>query len=162
MSGATGFRFSGLLKKELREILRDRRTVITLILMPLLVYPLLGLLLQKFFLSQMSQLGKVEYRIILSNESEGQLFRALLTKGNRLLATNPGMSPVQQKSADDEQPLARFQKVDPVIKFLIADSSGENQNISKLVRDGRQELTDRYVGDSRIGVEDPIPYGLAF
>lgn len=121
----TGFRFSGLLKKELREILRDRRTVITLILMPLLVYPLLGLLLQKFFLSQMSQLGKVEYRIILSNESEGQLFRALLTKGNRLLATNPGMSPVQQKSADDEQPLARFQKVDPVIKFLIADSSGK-------------------------------------
>lgn len=141
----TGFRFSGLLKKELREILRDRRTVITLILMPLLVYPLLGLLLQKFFLSQMSQLGKVEYRIILSNESEGQLFRALLTKGNRLLATNPGMSPVEQKSADDEQPLARFQRVEPVIKFLIADSSGENQNISKLVRDGLVDVGVRYI-----------------
>ena len=54
------FRFSGLLRKELREILRDRRTVITLILMPLLVYPLLGLMLQKFFLSQASQLNEIE------------------------------------------------------------------------------------------------------
>ena len=30
-------------RKELRETLRDRRTIITLLLMPLLVYPLLSL-----------------------------------------------------------------------------------------------------------------------
>ena len=33
--------------KELREILRDRRTVLTLVLMPLLVYPLFGVIMRK-------------------------------------------------------------------------------------------------------------------
>ncbi len=37
--------------KELREILRDRRTIITLVLMPLLVYPVLGVVFQKFVLT---------------------------------------------------------------------------------------------------------------
>lgn len=37
--------------KELRETLRDRRTLVTLILMPLLVYPLLSLALQRLILS---------------------------------------------------------------------------------------------------------------
>ena len=38
-------------RKELRESLRDRRTLVTLIVMPLLVYPLLGTVVQKFALS---------------------------------------------------------------------------------------------------------------
>jgi len=44
-------RFAGLARKELRETLRDRRTIVTLVLMPLLVYPLLTLLCQKFLLT---------------------------------------------------------------------------------------------------------------
>ena len=43
-------RLSRLCLKELREILRDRRTMITLILMPLIVYPLLALLFQRILL----------------------------------------------------------------------------------------------------------------
>lgn len=139
-----GFRFSGLLKKELREILRDRRTVITLILMPLLVYPLLGLLLQKFFLSQMSQLSKVEYRIILPNEAEGQLFRAVLTKGNRLLATSDSQAREIQQDSESGNQLAALQTVKPVIKFLIADNYGKNKNIEKLVREGLVDVGVRY------------------
>ncbi len=34
--------------KELRESLRDRRTLITLVLMPLIVYPLLSIVFQRF------------------------------------------------------------------------------------------------------------------
>ncbi len=49
------FRFLGRIQrmclKELRETLRDRRTLITLILMPLLVYPLLSLALQRLILT---------------------------------------------------------------------------------------------------------------
>lgn len=37
--------------KELRESLRDRRTIITLVLMPLLVYPLLSMILQRLLIS---------------------------------------------------------------------------------------------------------------
>ncbi|MCA9065331.1 MAG: ABC transporter permease, partial [Planctomycetaceae bacterium] len=40
--------FRRLARKELRESLRDHRTVFTLVLMPILVYPLLGLVIQKF------------------------------------------------------------------------------------------------------------------
>nr|MCU0872044.1 hypothetical protein [Pirellulaceae bacterium] len=40
-------RLARLCLKELREILRDRRTIVTLLLMPLLVYPLLSLGFQR-------------------------------------------------------------------------------------------------------------------
>jgi len=40
-----------LCQKELRETLRDRRTIVTLLLMPLLVYPLLSMSLNRFLLS---------------------------------------------------------------------------------------------------------------
>ena len=45
------FRIGRLMLKELRETLRDRRTIITLILMPLLVYPALSLVFKSFLLS---------------------------------------------------------------------------------------------------------------
>ena len=47
-------RFGRLCMKELRESLRDRRTVITLVLMPLLIYPLLSLVLNRVLLSNVS------------------------------------------------------------------------------------------------------------
>src|SRR5262249_9985832 len=40
-----------LARKELREILRDRRTIITLVLMPVLLYPILGIAFQHFVLT---------------------------------------------------------------------------------------------------------------
>ena len=41
-----------LSRKELRESLRDRRTLVTLIVMPLIVYPLLGSVVQKFAINR--------------------------------------------------------------------------------------------------------------
>ena len=52
-SGRLG-RLWRLTLKELREILRDRRTILTLVLMPLLLYPLLSIAFQQFFLSQLN------------------------------------------------------------------------------------------------------------
>ena len=46
-------RFLRLMLKELRETLRDRRTIATLILMPLLVYPLLSVAFERFLMSSM-------------------------------------------------------------------------------------------------------------
>ena len=40
-----------LCQKELKETIRDRRTIVTLLLMPLLVYPLLSMALNRFLLS---------------------------------------------------------------------------------------------------------------
>lgn len=143
----TSFRFSGLLKKELREILRDRRTVITLILMPLLVYPLLGLLLQKFFLSQVSKISEIEYRIMLPNESEGKLFQALLEQGDKILVEQGGL--VRQDTSDDTEDdtkngLPGLKPTKPVVKYLIEDSTGDRQSAVTLIRDGIVDIGVRY------------------
>ncbi len=44
-----------LCQKELKETVRDRRTVVTLVLMPLLVYPILSMALNRFVLSSGDQ-----------------------------------------------------------------------------------------------------------
>lgn len=56
-------RWQRLALKELREILRDRRTIITLVLMPMLVYPLIGMTFQKFLVTQLTDTPRVEYRL---------------------------------------------------------------------------------------------------
>ena len=55
--------------KELRETLRDRRTIATLLLMPLLVYPLLSLAFERFLLSS-----------VKPNASRGDFVLGLRTK----------------------------------------------------------------------------------
>src|SRR6516162_3729151 len=47
----SGFlRLTRLARKEISEILRDRRTVLTLVLMPLLLYPVMSLAFRQYFL----------------------------------------------------------------------------------------------------------------
>src|SRR5712675_2455693 len=64
--------------KELREILRDRRTIITLLVMPMLIYPLLALVFQRFLLTSLSGDGEVKYiigvdSVITANQLSQQL-----------------------------------------------------------------------------------------
>ncbi len=59
----TPIRMVRLCLKELRESLRDRRTIVTLVLMPLLVYPLLSLILNRVLLTSLSNNSEVELTI---------------------------------------------------------------------------------------------------
>ena len=61
-------RFGRLCLKELRESLRDRRTVITLVLMPLLIYPLLSLVLNRVLLNSISAKASQTVTIGVSSE----------------------------------------------------------------------------------------------
>jgi ABC-2 type transport system permease protein/sodium transport system permease protein len=71
-------RYGRLMLKELRESLRDRRTLLTLLLMPVLVYPLLSIAFQQFFLaSHIAQQGPVFF-IALPNDEENRLFGSYL------------------------------------------------------------------------------------
>lgn len=47
-------RLGRLARKEIRESLRDRRTLMTLIMMPLIVYPLLGMVVQRFAVARVN------------------------------------------------------------------------------------------------------------
>lgn len=77
-------RLGRLARKELSEILRDRRTMITLFLMPLLLYPLLSVAFQQFY--RALDLGRgPEYRIGFRSPEEIAFFeRTLAYIGPRL------------------------------------------------------------------------------
>ncbi len=66
-----------LCRKELRETLRDRRTILTLVLMPLMLYPLLGMTLQRFLLSTNLSTNPV-FLIGVASEREGAVIRSLI------------------------------------------------------------------------------------
>lgn len=101
-----GSRLRRLAKKELVEILRDRRTIITLVLMPLLVYPLLGVIVQKFLLrSALQQPGEAVFVAAVADEEDLALFEQYLTWGSRLLSAtsrdeDDDADKGQQKNAD--------------------------------------------------------------
>ncbi len=68
-----GARFIRLAQKELRETLRDRRTIITLIAMPLIVYPLLSLIFKSFLLSNLGfggANGEIRYRFLVLSDHQ--------------------------------------------------------------------------------------------
>ena len=60
-SSSSWARRGRLILKELRETLRDRRTILTLLLMPVLAYPLLGVAFQRLLLAQVATTGTPEY-----------------------------------------------------------------------------------------------------
>ena len=82
-----------LAKKELIEILRDRRTIITLVMMPLLLYPLIGITVQKFLLTTLADAAKQTYRIGVEKNSV-QYLEGLIVTGTRI---------IQQKSGEPEE-----------------------------------------------------------
>ncbi len=88
-------RFAGLARKELRETLRDRRTIITLVLMPLLVYPLLALLCQKFLLTSALPGQAQIIRIGVSSNRDGLVLTDLLKQADLLKQR-------RDKAAEDE------------------------------------------------------------
>tara|TARA_R110002049_G_scaffold72490_2_gene187158 strand:+ start:177785 stop:179902 length:2118 start_codon:yes stop_codon:yes gene_type:complete len=59
-----------LCAKELKETLRDRRTIVTLLLMPLLVYPLLSMALNRFLLSSKTGQAEVVYTVGAATDAE--------------------------------------------------------------------------------------------
>ncbi|MFO0898561.1 MAG: ABC transporter permease subunit/CPBP intramembrane protease [Pirellulales bacterium] len=60
--------------KELRETISDRRTIITLVLMPLFLYPVLSIGLRQYFLTSLAIETQREYRLGFRNEEEASWF----------------------------------------------------------------------------------------
>ncbi|HMF20205.1 MAG TPA: hypothetical protein VKE98_23560, partial [Gemmataceae bacterium] len=77
-------RLGRLVRKELAEILRDRRTIITLVLMPILVYPLLAVAFQQYF-SSLNMPKTPRYAIGFASPGEENRFIEQLRIGDELL-----------------------------------------------------------------------------
>ena len=94
--------------KELREILRDRRTIITLVVMPILIYPLLAVVFQRFLLTSLAVDQDVHYAIGVDSEPTKALFVNQLAAGEALLA--------KQEQASASQSPRESESSTPTIK----------------------------------------------
>jgi ABC-2 type transport system permease protein/sodium transport system permease protein len=104
-------RFARLARKELTEILRDRRTVLTLLLMPLLLYPLLSLAFRQFLISGAVGSESPTYRIGFASESEADAVLRYLVRGEQSLARRGvfrGESPDARRDAMPRPKLETF------------------------------------------------------
>jgi sodium transport system permease protein len=84
-----------LCQKELRESLRDRRTIFTLVLMPILVYPLLSMALQRLLIGGLSKAGPdAPYVIGTTDETTGYRVQDVLIHAQKRIADGV-RSPIQ-------------------------------------------------------------------
>lgn len=70
-----------LATKELKETLRDRRTLVTLVVMPLIVYPILSLLFRTFLLNSLGAgdtASEIKYRIAVRTDSSPEELKIYL------------------------------------------------------------------------------------
>jgi sodium transport system permease protein len=119
-------RFVRLMVKELRETLRDRRTIATLILMPVLVYPLLSVAFERFLISSLKAVpGHSEPVLGFLNEADSQEFSRYVLRGNAILGPGAGYS---RQSTTDAKPAG-------------AKAAGNRLNY-ELVNDLRQSVLD--------------------
>ena len=124
--GSSLARLGRLCLKELRESLRDRRTIITLVLMPLLVYPLLSIIFQRFLLT--GPLQQIAQQIILGvpDEATREALEPLLLYGEQIIAAETPDG-YRQSSATgvkelrwEDQPTVSF-RVDPALDRHLAE-----------------------------------------
>lgn len=96
-------RWRRLARKELRETLRDRRTLVTLLLMPVLVYPLLSITFNRFLVT-MSPGKQKQMVIAVEPESAMPLVQRVLEKGSHNLLELSAQD--EKKSDSDHQAMA--------------------------------------------------------
>ncbi len=111
-------RWLRLARKELRETLRDRRTIVTLLLMPILVYPLLSIGFRHFLFSSFTQPGQWTYVIAVDSEAaQAAVASDILDVGDKLVrggrqkvSPSPGAAQVETnrnaEPAPGDEPLA--------------------------------------------------------
>ena len=76
-SSSSWARRGRLILKELRETLRDRRTILTLLLMPILAYPLLGMAFQRLLISQIATSGTPEFVVAFPTVEQNAEFERI-------------------------------------------------------------------------------------
>ncbi len=122
--------------KELRETLRDRRTIATLILMPILVYPLLGMAFSKFLFAQLDQQSPAEYQIAVENTKDLALFTATYSSGNQLLG--------HELDRAHPLPAKPGEPIEPRLQLIQANEMKEEHSLEEMVRTQMADIAVRF------------------
>jgi ABC-2 type transport system permease protein/sodium transport system permease protein len=99
-------RFLRLTRKELSETLRDHRTLLTLVLMPVLLYPLLAIGFLALFAARVAS-DTPSYRLAFPSEEEGKRLLEDLHRGEDVL-TQAGVLQTEGKTMPLAAPRAQF------------------------------------------------------
>ena len=125
----TWFQQIEFITKELRETLRDRRTIVTLLAMPLLLYPLLGLGFRFLALQQVAATASV-FRLAFETEEEARYVMDLIGLSERVKKT-------QQESIAASQGFGSIDRSDPTDLLKKTSNQAEPPKIEVSIADDR-------------------------
>lgn len=103
-----------IFRKELKEILRDKRTLIIMLVLPLVVYPLLFTGVSSFMQGQAEKAGEETLRIGLGEGGDAALFREYLSAW-------PGKTDVRSISSDTAEAKVQIQADSLDVVFFFPD-----------------------------------------
>jgi sodium transport system permease protein len=131
-------RLSRLCLKELRESLRDRRTIITLIMMPILVYPLLSMALQRLLIGAAGSNTKSspEYVIGVQDEATAKVIGSALRETQRAASSGIRSSiDIRRPKRDSVPGLPESTSTDPIDLRDTSQSAGQvfDSNVSNIL-----------------------------
>jgi sodium transport system permease protein len=148
-----------LAHKELREILRDRRTIVTLVAMPLMLYPLMSIVFQQLYLANRVTTGAGPiYRIGALTTHEFKLFDRRFDQGRRHWQTSQA-----QKTHDAELVLDRsipnLVRAGPegLIEYRYQQRTDDLESLKELLREGKLDLIIVIPGLNALEAEKDVP-----
>jgi ABC-2 type transport system permease protein/sodium transport system permease protein len=142
-----------LCQKELRESLRDRRTIVTLVLMPILVYPLLSMALQRLLIGSISKSSpETAYIIAAADQETGYQIQDALIRA-RQLSQSGTQSPIRILRTGQNQEVPK----DPTIESPAPD---ENEVASKIDPDPLIAIAPDRIGFRLRVIENLTPHDV--
>ena len=72
-----------LIKKEMLDVLRDKKTVIMMLVVPVILYPLIFIGAMQLVLAITSSMEEQNYRIAIEAEDDGAFLHKLTEQGNK-------------------------------------------------------------------------------
>ncbi len=166
-------RLRRLVLKELREILRDRRTIITLVVMPLLIYPLLAIVFQRFLVTSLSAGQDANYVVGVDSSIGRQILEKQLRVGDAALAArrqsgNAGAGRRDERGEANKSERPRIglvpsgQDVKPTISLVDFPDANLEQYVADsllhLALVHRREQPD----DAKKGLQTPLVWELIY
>ncbi|MEJ7590104.1 MAG: ABC transporter permease subunit [Planctomycetaceae bacterium] len=123
-SSSTLLRVLRLARKELRESLRDRRTLVTLIVMPLIVYPLLGTVVQRFAIQRVNP-DSPPAVVVFDGSISAELATAMLEgRAAEKVQSGNGDAPHADSDTENSIPKDAVPSVQDVASSLTGSSTG--------------------------------------
>ena len=132
-----------LLRKELLDVFRDRKAIIMLVLVPLLIYPLIFFGSFAVMTMIQSSMEKGEYKVIVDTEDDGALMKQIAAYNTK-------------KASDDKK--SDEEKSDDMASDNSSDDADIEQieavNLEKFLKDSDYKLSDDTLSTKLALVED--------